>query len=281
MIRDLSETLRAILTQPGLPAELASAQIVFERPVESFNPSQTTVDLFLYDIRENMELRSNEPIIERNNGQAVIRHPPLRVACTYLVTAWPVGGAELVLQEHRLLSQVLQVLSRYPQIPVSFLKGSLVGQQPLLPMMTAKVDGVKDPVEFWAAIGNKLRTSITATVTIAFETFPPETAPIVITGDVRIGERTSPDEQKIISSTQQELFQIGGRVLGAGNAPVAGATVMLVGTGLSTSTDSDGRYHMGTIASGAYTLRVQAGAAVKDMTITIPATIGKNYNVQM
>jgi len=281
MIRDLSETLRAILTQPGLPAELASAQIVFERPVESFNPTQTTIDLFLYDIRENLELRSNEPIIERNNGQAVIQRPPLRIACTYLVTAWPVGGAEFPLQEHRLLSQVLQVLSRYPQIPESFLKGSLVGQQPQLPMLTAKVEGMKDSVEFWAAIGNKLRTSITVTATIAFETAVPETAPLVITGDFRIGERTSPEQEKMTLATQQEFFQIGGRVMGTGNSPVSGASVRLAGTALATFTDSDGRYSMGPIASGKYTLRVQAGPVAREVGITIPATAGKDYNVQM
>ena len=279
MIRDLSETLRAMLTQPGLPAELAAAQIVFERPVESFNPSQTTIDLFLYDIRENLELRSNEPLIERRNGQALIHRPPLRVACTYLVTAWPVGGSELVLQEHRLLSQVLQVLSRSPQIPAAFLQGGLVGQQPPLPMMTAKVDGPKDPIEFWAAIGNKLRTSITTTVTIAFDTFPPETAPVVITSEVRIGVRSSAVETTL--ATQQGVFQIGGSVTGAGNAPVAGATVSLLDTGLATTTDADGRYRLGPMASGTYTLRVQAGATVQETRLTVPVTAGQHYNVQV
>ena len=68
-IDDLSRTLRAILTQKGLPTELGSAQIVFDRPSETFNPQQTTVDLFLYDIREDSELRSNEEMIEHRNGQ--------------------------------------------------------------------------------------------------------------------------------------------------------------------------------------------------------------------
>src|SRR5262249_10755481 len=97
MIRDLSETLRAILDDPALATsfpELAAAQIVFDRPAESFNPAQTTIDLFLYDIRENMELRSNEPRYERLNGQTRIHRAPMRVACSYLVTAWPVGGAD-------------------------------------------------------------------------------------------------------------------------------------------------------------------------------------------
>src|SRR5204863_5477003 len=113
MIRDLSLTLQAILDDSALSAtfpELAATQVVFDRPVETFNPTQTAIDLFLYDIRENMELRSNEPTMRRLNGQAEIRRPPLRVVCSYLVTAWPVGGSDLALQEHRLLSQALQVL---------------------------------------------------------------------------------------------------------------------------------------------------------------------------
>ena len=56
MIHDLSETLRAILTQPGLPPELGGAHIVFDRPADTFNPTQTTVDVFLYDLRENLEM---------------------------------------------------------------------------------------------------------------------------------------------------------------------------------------------------------------------------------
>src|SRR5215207_3840324 len=98
MIRDLSLTLQAILDDPALAAsfpELAGAQVVFDRPSDTFNPSQTTIDLFLYDVRENMELRSNEPRLERLNGQTRIHPPPLRVMCSYLVTAWPVGGTEL------------------------------------------------------------------------------------------------------------------------------------------------------------------------------------------
>src|SRR4051812_36920472 len=102
MIRDLSESLRKILTQPGLPSELAAAHVVFDRPADTFAPSQTTISLFLYDIREDVERRDNGPMITRNNGTILTKAPPFRVACSYLVTAWPVGGSEPVLQEHEL-----------------------------------------------------------------------------------------------------------------------------------------------------------------------------------
>src|SRR5579875_2747841 len=135
MIQDLSQTLRTVLTQPGLPAPLSSAQIVFDRPSDPFTPAQTTVDLFLYDLRENLELRTNELIVEKSNTQSVTHKPPMRLACSYLVTAWPVGGVDLALQEQQLLSQVLQTLAHYPTIPANFLQGVMVGQTPPLPMV--------------------------------------------------------------------------------------------------------------------------------------------------
>lgn len=286
MIRDLSETLRAILDDPGLATdfpELAAAQIVFDRPVDTFSPTQTAIDLFLYDVRENMELRSNEPIIRSLGAQIEVRRAPMRVACSYLITAWPVGGTDLALQEHRLLSQVAQALSRYPKIPASFLKGKLVGQEPPLPMMTAQTDGLKEPAEFWTSLGSKLRASITVTATIGMEVFPPDPSPpfTVTTAVIRLGERTGPDEEKISLPTQLTSFWIGGRVTDAGNAPVAGALVTLVGTGLAARTGADGNYTLGSVLAGPYTLRVQSGATTTDANITIPAPAGSNYNVQL
>ena len=69
------------------------------------------------------------------------------------MTAWPVGGTEHALQEHRLLSHVLQLLSHYPTLPTEFLRGSLKDRSPL-PMITARADALKEPAEFWTAIGS-------------------------------------------------------------------------------------------------------------------------------
>jgi uncharacterized protein DUF4255/carboxypeptidase family protein len=283
MIRDLSTTLQAILSDPSLATpfpELSQAHIAFDRPDDGFKPAQTTLDLFLFDVRENMELRSNEPTIERLNGQAVIHRAPMRVACSYLVTAWPVGGTDLVLQEQRLLAQVLQVLSTYPMIPATYLKGKLAGQEPPLPMMASRPDELKNPAEFWTAIGNKMRASITLAVTISMDVFAPVTAPIAKTGMVRVGERTAPDQQALIPATKMESFRIGGKVIAGGNA-VAGAMVAVAGAGLSARTDGDGQYVLGAMAAGAYTLNVQSNGTIKSVNITVPAPAGSNYDVQL
>lgn len=203
MIRDLSETLQAILDDPELGRQepfqkLVEAQIAFERPSEQFNPSQTTINLFLFDLRENLELREKEPIVERRDGKAHIRRPPMRVDCSYLLTAWAAGstGPELVLEEHDLLGQAMQVLARYPLIPERFLQGSLKEQEHPLPLRVGGTNQgeMKDPADFWSALGNKLRPSLVVTVTVELQTSEPETAPLVSTQRVRLGLRDAEAE---------------------------------------------------------------------------------------
>ena len=261
MIDDLSRTLRSILTQKGLPLELAAAQIVFEHPSEKFTPQQTTVDLFLYDIREDLELRSNEPLIEHKNGHVVTHQPPLRVACSYLVTAWPVGGADLALQEQRLLGQVLRVFSQVPKIPAGYLQGCLKGQTPPLPMVTALVDPQKNLSEFWTALGSQLRPSLTITVTFSMPLLEPEMATVVLTEAIGIGQRTAPDEEEIIPSADQEIFGIGvfGRVTDPANTPIPAAIVTVTELGIKTKTDSAGRYQLVIPRPGTYKILARKG----------------------
>ncbi len=255
MIRTLSQVLKRILEDSGLSLtfpELTGAQISFERPSESFSPGQTTVNLFLYDIREHLELRSNEPTIERRNGQAIIHNPPQRIACSYLVTAWPVGGEELPLQEHRLLSQVLQVFSAYPTIPERpFLENTqLAGQEPPIPMTTAQVDGVQSAAEFWTALGTNLRASIKVTVTIGIPVFAPVTDRIVTTKAVGVGV-----------GVEETLIQIGGQVQAQteeGLKSVPNALIDILDTGLRTRTNKKGRYLFVQVPSGTHTIRVVA-----------------------
>jgi hypothetical protein len=272
MIRDLDATLEAVLTQAGLPAELAAAQIVFDRPTEPFNPPQTTVDLFLYDVRENVELRDNEPIRRHTGiGRVTIEPPPLRVACSYLVTAWPVGGADLVLQEHRLLSQILQLLSRFPTIPASFLVGSLVNQEPPLPMITAQTDALKNPAEFWTAIGNRLRASLSVTVTVSMPAIEPIETGIVST-IITTYDAAGGREQRI---------EIGGRVVDLTAKPIANALVDVVNAGLRTRTDADGRYRFDSIPAGSASLRVVAvGFQPKTQVVVIPGR-SEDYEITL
>ena len=107
MINDLDETLASLLQQ-GLPERLAKQiQISFAAPDDQFPPQSVTlpaVDLFLYDVRENLELRSSEFYIDRDSdGTAIKTWAPVRVDFSYLITAWPSQSvADAAEDEHKL-----------------------------------------------------------------------------------------------------------------------------------------------------------------------------------
>jgi hypothetical protein len=270
-IDDLSHTLEAVLQDASFASmfpELAAADIVFDRPLDPFTPAKTTIDLFLYDIRENLDLRLNE-VTTTKVGNQVITHPAaLRLACSYLVTAWPVGGTDLPLQEQRLLSEVLVVLSHYPIIPSIFLFGSMVGQDPSLPMVALHPDALKNLAEFWSSLGSKLKASLTVTVTISVPIFS-DIAGFPVTAQT-IGVRQG--------AATETLIEAGGQVVNLASQPVVGAFVDIlnlssVPVAQQQTSDSNGQYVFTQINAGNYQLRaVAVGFKPQVQPVTIPAS---------
>jgi hypothetical protein len=283
MIRDLSQTLSVLLSNPQpaglppLPAELGNALISFERPSDTFNPTQSTVNLFLFDIRENTELRANEPTMVRNHVATKISQPPRRIACTYLVTAWPVGGTDVALQEHRLLTQVLQILLYHPIIDPTYGQGSLKNLEPAVPVEVALPDAAIQRSEFWSSIGNKLRASLVVQATLALPVFADRTELLAITSKVVMG----PMHSGGATGSSETAYQIAGRVTTTTGDPVVDAVVTLVEARLRTKTDIDGVYRFGPLAQGTYTIQAIAGAAQTQILCTVPAPKDKNYDLQI
>ncbi len=275
MIHEVTESLEALLKQPGLPPPLHDAAIRFDRPTDPYSLDQTTVNLFLYEVRENLDLRSNEPAVRRVNGQSLVEPPPYRASCTYLVTAWPVGGTDLPKQEHQLLSQVLRLFAGTPTIPAAFLTPNLQLQEPPLPMVLVQPDGVRNPAEFWAAIGNRIRPSLLLSVTVSLQVFATAQFPSVITSEMRLKKVAG------AAALDAPFFRIAGTVTDAASHPVPNAGVRIVERGRSTLTDNQGRFSLSAIPAGALTLRVTTGAVTQDRTITVPTPLLSNYDVQL
>lgn len=181
MIDDLDRTLAQLLERE-LPSSVVAPTISFLAPDSSFPPSGVTppvVDLFLYDVRENTDLRSKEWRVERASDGTATRRPPLvRVDCSYMVTAWP--SATSPQDEHKLLGQVLRILLAYSTLPPAVLQGTLREQEPPLPMSTLQPGRLQSVGEFWQALGGKPKAALSLTVTIGIEPgLPVETAPPV------------------------------------------------------------------------------------------------------
>jgi hypothetical protein len=181
MLDDLDRTLEALL-RSELPSSIVSqVAITFAAPDDHFPPTAVTppaLDLFLFAIRENAELRSNEMIVERDgNGAATRRRPPVRVACSYLVSAWASESSTTpALDEHRLLGETIAALVRHATIPTAILQGSLAGQEPPLPSTTLERAGTQTQVDVWRAFGGKPRAAFIYTVTVGLDVLPPVAA---------------------------------------------------------------------------------------------------------
>jgi hypothetical protein len=184
MIKDLDETIAALLRRDLPPALVGQVQISFATPDDQFPPQSVTlpaIDLFLYDVRENLELRSNEVYLERrSNGTAIRTQPLVRVDFSYLVTAWPSESVpDPAEDEHHLLGEVMRVLLRYQTIPADMLQGVLVGQQLPLPVGSLQPGRLQSLGEFWQALGGKPKAALNYQVTLAVDVTAPQEVPLV------------------------------------------------------------------------------------------------------
>lgn len=274
MIRDLDLTLAKLLREK-VPLPAAGYDLSFDRPDEKWaggiSTQKQTVNLYLYDIYENRELRSNEPLLLRHpDGTVTLRQPPVRINCVYLVTAWSPAAVDAALEEHHLLSQILNTVLHYPTIPEEVLEGSLTGQELPLPVIAAHPEGPKNLGEFWMAVGNKIRPSLSLVVTLGFDMAEIAAGPVVTT-------RVAAYEQKGFPETREEVFHIGGRVVEAGDPDtgISGAKVIVEERGLYSVTDEEGYYKFFSLPQGTWTFKAEAGSRSAEVVFTVPAPGGK------
>lgn len=133
MFQDLDATLAALLTQQLPPTLVKQISISFLTPDNQFPPGSVTlpaIDLFLYDINENRELRDTHPTFARQpDGRVLSSRSLLRVDVSYLITAWAKGGAPAPDQdEHSMLGEVTKVLLLHRELPAEVLQGSMKSQ---------------------------------------------------------------------------------------------------------------------------------------------------------
>jgi hypothetical protein len=176
---DVNHTIEALL-KAELPAEVAGQVTVsFATPDDSFPPTTLAlpaINFFLFEIRENLELRDLSPLMERRADGSMQRTPaPVRVDCHYLVTAvaqQQVGGAER--DEHRILGAVIKVLLRHRELPGALLQGSLAGKSPPVRSLTARPDAHPSGIELWQALKGKPRASLHYTLTVPVDIATPD-----------------------------------------------------------------------------------------------------------
>ncbi|MBB5936607.1 DUF4255 domain-containing protein [Streptomyces zagrosensis] len=187
MIHEVDEVLRALFRVDVL--EGAQIAVVFDAPTREWaaKVNAPTVNLYLYDIREDTRLRERGLHNEYDDRGVVVarRRPPRYFKLSYLITAWTKRPED----EHRLLSSLLMCLLRYESLPRERLAGGLADIGVAVPM-TVALPPPEDRsfADVWSALGGELKPSLDLVVSVPVTESPvyPVGPPVTDEG-LRIG----------------------------------------------------------------------------------------------
>lgn len=167
MIHDLDDTLKKLLVRKGGP-QFGEVDIKFEMPSPQWSAaiSRPTVNLYLYDVRENLELRSNDLYVARNeDGTGTQQRAPARVDLSYMISVW----TQDISDEHQLLGQILGTLLRYPILPDDVLMGSMLTQPLPLRAWIAQPERMPSPWDFWGPVEHRMKSGLCYVITTSLE----------------------------------------------------------------------------------------------------------------
>ena len=255
MISDVDESLRRLLTERG-NLNSGEVDISFDQPTREWagGVSKPTVNLYLYDIRENTELRDPTPWKVRTgpNNTAVKSRPEPRIDLTYSITAFANASED----EHRLLSRILLTLFQHPVMPEEVLRGAVSGQE-IRASVAQAGDVMQTPADYWGALDNDIRPAIDYRLTVRLDLSQEITAGMVLTSTFKVQQVV---DGGVVAGSREPSHQIGGRIHRRDDreSGVSGATVTLLERALRTTTGEDGRYTFSRIPAGAYTIVVSA-----------------------
>ncbi|ABQ90048.1 Pvc16 family protein [Roseiflexus sp. RS-1] len=296
MIADLHPAIRHLLFSRGLiPSD--EVDVRFERPTKEWLDSlvRPTINLYLFDIEENTDLRQTNMPVMRGSGGATYRMPPRRFDLRYMVTAFTTVADD----EYLLIYRALATLLRYPTLPPSALAAAMAviagreGSGAEQARFAALADAGERTTsrDLRSAVASAELGSSTRAAMLALLDDPPITARIA-TGDEgpRLLEVWNTLEQaprpsllyimtipvdldlaidtplvltrmlRIRQRTEAggsaEHMRIGGVVRDQHGTPLEGVVVGIEGGAIETVTNNEGRYALSHVPVGKVTLRV-------------------------
>lgn len=282
MISDLDRTIENLLTDE-IPIQNGEIDVKFDQPTREWSArlSRPTINLFLYDLRENNVLRQHqwERVMEANGRSQPYspsqKRTPFRVDCHYMLTAWGADPHD----EHHLLTRAMLALFRYPILTPKQLTGDLENQPFKLQTRLASHDKLTNPAELWGSMDNEMRPSISYIVTLALDPWAAVTGPAVRTFTLNSGQADHlPDQRHLKEKTAVTNATIGG-IITKSQKPQSDLQITVKESGQSTITDNDGRFILGALPYGNHTIVVWSPEGKpKEKEITVP---GDNYDIEI
>lgn len=266
MIDDLDEALRQLLIRE-LPVKKSEIDIKFDQPNREWSAKLTrpTLDLFLYDIRENLKLRQPLPswIETRRDDNVVMKRRPFRVDLFYAITAW----AREPEDEHRLLTRTLMALFRTSNLPEDVLPESLRDQPYPIKISVIQHESLQTPSDFWSALDNEIRPALPCNVTIALDPYLPIETPIVAERELKFFDLAG---DRPLGEVKSAFWTVGGTL--HSSTPLRRVRMTLVEMEREVPVQRNGDFTIKGLAAGEYTLEVSIGDdGPKQHRIVVPS----------
>ena len=169
MIAEVDDALREIVRSEALDG--SDVEVVFDAPTKDWAARRNapTVNLYLYDMREDLRRRERGWTEERDaDGIVIARRPaPKYFKLSYLLTAWTQRPED----EHRLLDDLLRAFLRYDALPHHLVIGRLAEPRLDVPVTV----GLPPPedrafADVWSALGGELKPSLDLVVMAPIDT---------------------------------------------------------------------------------------------------------------
>jgi hypothetical protein len=271
MFEAIDEVIKKLLERE-IPIKNKEIEIVFEQPTREWSArlNRPTINIFLFDFRENRKLRSSEQWnnIRNNDGTITQRRLPVRIDLRYFITVW----TEDTEDQHNLLATILTVLLRHPFLPTDLLSENLKNQPAPLSIQVAQDDILPNPTDIWTVLDNEMRPGVVLNITISLDPHKPIITRMVRTREIRFGQALPPTDQQKLSPEAglSAYWTIGGTL--RTQTPLEDLHLLLVEKDQKLVLDPDGRFSAGHLRSGEYTLDVSAkGQSLKQFKINVPA----------
>jgi hypothetical protein len=201
VFNEVDEALRALVRAEAVNS--SGVDVVFDAPTKEWSSRRNapTVNLYLYDIREDMRRRERGLINSYDERGVVVsrQQPPRHFKVSYLITAWTQRPED----EHRLLSALLYCFLRNESLPTELLSGALA-ELGLPVTLSVALPPPEDRAfaDVWSALGGELKPSLDLVVTAPvdggrpFPAGPPVKDPLTIDFGDRAGDRRDPPRRK-------------------------------------------------------------------------------------
>jgi hypothetical protein len=212
MIHAVDESLRALVRREALEGD--AVEVVFDAPTRDWGARRTTptVDIYLYDVREDLRRRENGYVDVREDGRVTGRaRPPRQFKLSYLVTAWTQRAED----EHHLLSALLDCFVLHDHLPPELLVSPLDELEEPVPLTIALPPPQDRSLsDVWSALGGELKPSLDLVVVIPWiPAAEPVTAPPVLDRRFDVGRiggegpesvtRRQPREETVMRRTRK------------------------------------------------------------------------------